>query len=139
MLMRIEKLFFSQKPFPRSPFYGNPQPIIDISRHFWAREMGKTPVISSLAQVAQAWHRQKGLHLCHFFSNIIEVFMGGTGGTGKNQHIAHARARAHARLKFLTIIWNIKNNTCATCDKSGIIKVSPVPPACATLCHLCQA
>jgi len=113
--------------FPRSPFGLKGRPNMNISGF-----------LSKLAQVAQARHRQNTLHLCHFSTNIISIFTHGTGGTGKNQHIAHAHTRAHAHVKFLTSIWIIIKNTCSTCDKSVIIEDSPVPTACATLCHLCQ-
>jgi hypothetical protein len=96
-------------------------------------------MISTLAQVEQARHRQKGAHLCHFGYDFIEFLSGGTGGTGKNPPIAHARARAVIRFLSFRNIWIIIKNTCSTCDRSGMIDISPVPAACASLFHLCQA
>ena len=101
-------------------------------------------MISILTQVEQVRHRQNSLHLCHFLVDFLEDLNVGTGGTGKISPIAHARARVVLFLSlnvilFFRNIWIILKNTCSTCDKSEMFEVSPVPTACSSLFHLCQA
>jgi len=123
--MRIDDLRQFAPSVPRFPFKDQRAPKMDISGY--------------LAQVAQVWHRRKGLHLCHFGYDFIEEMNGGTGGTGENQLNAHARAHACARviIFFHYFLISIKN-TCSTCASIEFIEVSPVPLACANLFHLCQ-
>ena len=98
-------------------------------------------MISMQAQVEQARHRQKGLHLRHIWLDFIEYSSLGTGGTGENQPIAHARARIDFlslnTIRFFRNILIILKSTCSTCDQGEMIDVSPVPAACACLFHLC--
>lgn len=123
-------VFCAQYPAPRIPFNSRRAPKMNIAASHRLL----------LAQVAQNWHRQNGPRLCQSLFDFIKDSHGGTGGTGENQPIAHAHARACARvIIFFHYILIIIKSACSTCDSTDIIKVSPVPVACASLCHLCRA
>lgn len=76
---------------PPFPFKDLRAPKINIAEAF----LRNTSIISLLSQVSQACHRR-----CHMqnYSNIMAV----TGVTGKNQYIAHVRARARVCFYFIT-------------------------------------
>jgi hypothetical protein len=96
----------------------------------------KIPV--DLAQVEQVRHRQEGVHLCHFSPDFVDDSIAGTGGTGENQPIAYARARACNSTSSFRNILIILKSACSTCDGGKMIDVSPVPTARASLFQLCQ-
>ena len=108
---------------PRSPYYGT-------TRHL-------------LSQVSQVCHKQNQSACDTLPLNIIDDSTAVTGETGKNQPIAHARARFNFSLFFspfsfffCNYILIIIKRACFTCDSSDIINLSPVTFACDTLFHL---
>jgi len=93
------------------------------------------------AQAGTGEAQAKRLRLRHFWIDFIDYLPLGTGGTGKNPPIAHARARVFifvnkSRFLFRNILIILKS-ACSSCDQGEMINVSPVPAACACLFHLC--